>query len=138
MRGVASCMIAAAGLIALAGSSPSFAQSKFPLPPEPPAKIPAPTTLPNYRSHPPLGAEAPPPMPSGTQLPSMRGGDLGPESALPHPPTATLPSFRQEAYPQPIPSERPAGRAIMVPNGNGTSTIVNPDGTVTTVPTPPR
>ena len=26
--------------------------------------------------------------------------------------------------------------AIMVPNGNGTSTIINPDGTVQTVPTP--
>jgi len=68
----------------------------------------------------------------------MRGGDPGPESALPHPPTATLPSFRQEAYPQAISPKRPAGQAIMVPNGNGTSSIINPDGTVTTVPTPPR
>ena len=129
-------MIAAAGLIAFAGGSPSFAQTGFPLPPEPPAKIPPATTLPNYRSHPPLGAEAPPPMPSGTQLPSMRGGELGPESALPHPPTTTLPSFRQEAYPQASPPERPAGKTIMVPNGNGTSSIINPDGTITTVPTP--
>ena len=28
--------------------------------------------------------------------------------------------------------------AIMVPNGNGTSTIINPDGSVQTVPTPKR
>jgi hypothetical protein len=131
-------MIAAAGLIALAGGSSGFAQTGFPLPPEPPAKIPSATTLPNYRSHPSLGAEAPPPVSPSTRLPSMRGGDLGSESALPHPPTATLPSFRQEAYPQAIPPERPAGRAVMVPNGNGTSSIINPDGTVTTVPTPPR
>ncbi len=119
-------------------SSASLAQSSFPLPPEPPAKMPPATTLPSYRSHPPLGAEAPPPVPPSAQLPTMRGRDLGPESALPHPPATTLPTFRQEAYPQAIPSERPAGKAIMVPNGNGTSTIINPDGTVTTVPTPPR
>lgn len=138
MRGGAPCLIAVAGLLALAGGGAGFAQTGFPLPPEPPAKIPSATTLPNYRSHPPLGAEPPAPVPSGTRLPSMRGRDLGPESALPRPPTATLPSFRQEAYPQAIPPKRPAGQAIMVPNGNGTSAIVNPDGTVTTVPTPPR
>jgi hypothetical protein len=26
--------------------------------------------------------------------------------------------------------------AIMVPNGNGTSTVINPDGSVQTIPTP--
>jgi hypothetical protein len=29
-----------------------------------------------------------------------------------------------------------AGQSIVVPNGNGTSTIIHPDGTVETVPTP--
>jgi hypothetical protein len=138
LTGTTPRLIAAVGLLALAGGSTGSAQSSFPLPPEPPAKIPSATTLPSFRSHPPLGPEAPPPTAPGTQLPSMRGGDLGPESALPRPPTTSLPSFRQEAYPRPIPSERPAGRALMVPNGNGTSTLINPDGTVTTVPTPPR
>ena len=136
MTGAASCLVVFAGLIVLAGGPAAFAQAGFPLPPEPPAKIPSATTLPNYRSHSPLGAEAPPPAVPSTQLPTMRGGNLGPESALPRPPTSTLPSFRQEAYPQASPPGRPAGRAVMVPNGNGTSTIINPDGTVTTVPTP--
>jgi hypothetical protein len=137
LSGAAARGVALAGLIALAGG-PALAQAGFPLPPEPPAKIPSATTLPSYRSHPSLGAEPPPPASPSTQLPSMRDGDLGPESALPRPSTTTLPTFRQEAYPQAIPPERPAGRPVMVPNGNGTSTIINPDGSVTTVPTPPR
>jgi len=136
LTGTQPSLIAVAGLLALAGV-PAAAQPSFPLPPEPPAKIPSATTLPSYRSRS-LGPEAPAPASPSAQLPSMRGGNLGPESALPRPPTSTLPSFRQEAYPQPMPSERPAGRAVMVPNGNGTSTIINPDGSVTTVPTPPR
>ena len=28
------------------------------------------------------------------------------------------------------------GQSIVVPNGNGTSTVIHPDGTVETVPTP--
>jgi hypothetical protein len=138
LSGTTPRLTAAAGLLVLAAGSPGFAQSSFPLPPEPPAKMPSATTLPSFRSHPPLGPEAPPPTAPGTQLPSMRGGELGPESALPRPPTTNLPSFRQETYPQAVPPERPRGRTIMVPNGNGTSTLINPDGTVTTVPTPPR
>ena len=134
MTGAQRNLIAAAGLLVLAGAA-AAAQPSFPLPPEPPAKIPSATTLPSYRSHS-LGPEAPAPASPSAQLPSMRGGNLGPESALPRPPTTTLPSFRQEAYPQPVPPQRPPGRAVMVPNGNGTSTIINPDGTVTTVPTP--
>ncbi|MBV8577566.1 MAG: hypothetical protein JOZ58_21325 [Acetobacteraceae bacterium] len=30
----------------------------------------------------------------------------------------------------------PQGQAIIVPNGNGTSTVIHPDGTVETIPTP--
>jgi hypothetical protein len=30
----------------------------------------------------------------------------------------------------------PQGQAIVVPNGNGTSTVIHPDGTVETIPTP--
>jgi len=35
---------------------------------------------------------------------------------------------------QPAP---PAGKGILVPNGNGTSTLIGPDGSVSTVPTKP-
>ncbi len=42
-----------------------------------------------------------------------------------------IPGYRQL---QPRP---PAGRGILVPNGNGTSTLIGPDGSVSTVPTKP-
>jgi hypothetical protein len=42
-----------------------------------------------------------------------------------------VPSYRQL---QPTP---PAGKGILVPNGNGTSTLIGPDGSVSTVPTKP-
>jgi hypothetical protein len=36
----------------------------------------------------------------------------------------------------PVPSTGPASQGILVPNGNGTSTLIKPDGSVSTVPTP--
>jgi hypothetical protein len=30
------------------------------------------------------------------------------------------------------------GQSIVVPNGNGTSTVIGPTGNVTTIPTPPK
>ena len=41
-----------------------------------------------------------------------------------------LPGYRQLQPP-------PAGKGILVPNGNGTSTLIGPDGSVSTVPTKP-
>ncbi len=110
LTGAAPRLIAAAGLLAMVGGPAGFAQTGFPLPSEPPAKIPSATTLPSYRTHPSLGPEAPMPAPPGAALPSMRGSGLGPESALPRPPTATLPSFRQERLPATDPARAP-GRA---------------------------
>jgi hypothetical protein len=41
-----------------------------------------------------------------------------------------IPGYRQLQQP-------PAGRGILVPNGNGTSTLIGPDGSISTVPTKP-
>ncbi len=43
----------------------------------------------------------------------------------------TVPGYR---HLQPAP---PAGKGILVPNGNGTSTLIGPDGSISTVPTKP-
>ena len=74
-------------------------------------------------STPPLAqprSSAPGPGPQGqiTQTPGGPAVDAGGTS-----------SYRQLTTPR-------GPGAIMVPNGNGTSTIINPDGTVQTVPTP--
>ena len=74
-------------------------------------------------STPPISAprsSAPGPGPQGSivQTPSGPAVDAGGTS-----------SYRQLTTPQ-------GPGAIMVPNGNGTSTIINPNGTVQTVPTP--
>lgn len=39
-------------------------------------------------------------------------------------------------YPMTAPTEPPADRRIVVPNGNGTSTVIYPDGRIETIPTP--
>lgn len=134
---VAARLVAVTAGLVLAGGSAGVAQPGFPLPPEAPARMPSATTLPNYRSNPPLGPEAPLSAPPKAELPLIHG-QLGPEVALPTPPAATLPSFGHYGLPRASPSGRPANKAVLVPNGNGTSTMVNPDGTVTIIPTPPR
>jgi hypothetical protein len=37
---------------------------------------------------------------------------------------------------QPAPGQPPVDRRIIVPNGNGTSTVIHPDGRIETIPTP--
>ena len=36
----------------------------------------------------------------------------------------------------PVPAQPPVDRRIIVPNGNGTSTVIHPDGRIETIPTP--
>jgi hypothetical protein len=122
------------GTVFLGGPSSLLAQPTQ-LPPEPPAPMPEATTLPSYRGRPALGAEAPAKIPPATTLPSARRRTLGPEPPAPIPPAGTLPSYYRGIPSQPSPP-RAAGRPVMVPNGNGTSTIIGPDGTMRTVPTP--
>jgi hypothetical protein len=78
---------------------------------EPPAQTPRPSTIPTIR--PSAGAAPSYQTPAGTAVPT--GGGPGYT-------TTTTPGS--------------AGQSIVVPNGNGTSTIIHSDGTVETVPTP--
>lgn len=67
----------------------------------------------------------PPPPPQGSptvQTPSGPAVDTGGGSGR---------SYRQ------LTSPSPRGNGILVPNGNGTSTLIGPDGSVQTVPTRP-
>ena len=56
-------------------------------------------------------------------------GDLGVPSARVAPLPA-LPTVPKSA----LPSSGHAGGKVVIPNGDGTETVINPDGTVTTVP----
>jgi hypothetical protein len=46
-----------------------------------------------------------------------------------------LRGYRHLQTPPPNSTPAPGGKGILVPNGNGTSTLIGPDGSVTTVPT---
>jgi hypothetical protein len=50
------------------------------------------------------------------------------------PPTSTLPSYYMGVRP-PSDAQKKPNAPVAVPNGNGTSTIINPDGSVSIVPT---
>ena len=64
------------------------------------------------------------------------GQDLPPEAPLPQPPAATLPSYLVHGAGVAPRTGQSGGSTLVVPNGNGTSTIIHPDGSVETVPTP--
>jgi hypothetical protein len=78
-----------------------------------------------------IGAEAPATLPGATTLPSMQP----PRAPLTYP-TTPVPSVTTGSGPGYSTITSPRGQSIVVPNGNGTSTIIHPDGTVETVPTP--
>ncbi len=112
----------------------------------PPTDVPGATPgLPAGRQPRPRGSSTPP----GSNTPSLSSS---PEPGVLPPPSSSVPgpgpqgrviqtprgpavdaggtnSYRQLTTPQ-------GPGAIMVPNGNGTSTIINPNGSVQTVPTP--
>jgi hypothetical protein len=99
----------------------------------------------------------PPAVGSGATPPPIPPGGLGPEAPMPTPKASTMPSIGPALPKLPPTYQTPAGPAvttgggagysttttpgsagqsIVVPNGNGTSTIIHADGTVETVPTP--
>jgi hypothetical protein len=79
-------------------------------------------------------------------LPSLPGYEISPqEPGTPNPPNVfpgsvvpthggRIPIQGDQGYKAPPSSA--AGGNIVVPNGNGTSTVISPNGTVTTIPTP--
>jgi hypothetical protein len=107
------------------------------LPPEAPLPQPPAATLPSFRSEQGVGAEAPLSRPAANTLPSMLSQpNPGAEAPMPTPPAATLPSYLGHGAGVAPRTGQSGGSTLVVPNGNGTSTIIHPDGSVETVPTP--
>jgi hypothetical protein len=81
-----------------------------------------------------LGAEAPMPMPKASQMQTIGPGTPKPPSYQ----TTTGTAVTTGGGPGYSTTTNPGGggNSIVVPNGNGTSTIIHADGTVETVPTP--
>jgi hypothetical protein len=104
---------------------------------------------------PPLQPAPPPPRPQPRGS-STQPGSVAPSPAAPTPLPATPPQLPAQRPPStqfyqtpsgPVASPQPGngvrtytdprgGTGIIVPNNNGTSTLIAPDGTVTTVPNP--
>ncbi len=74
----------------------------------------------------------------GANPPAVPSGGLGAEAPMRTPAASRMPTIAAQPGLPPSPKAGPAaaGQSIVVPNGNGTSTIIHPDGTVETVPTP--
>jgi hypothetical protein len=90
-----------------------------------------------------LAPGTPGPLERGHPVPgSSLAPGVAPQSGVAPAPVPGVPSRSSTAIPPvPVPSptgaaHNPYGKGILVPNGNGTSTLVAPDGSVTTVPTP--
>ena len=106
-----------------------------------------PMELPNQPAPPPLprGSSTPPaslpPVPAVPRVPPVPNAETG-QAPAPAPSATTIPTRDGQAVPSGgTDSYRtitlPNGTTgVMVPNGNGTSTIIRADGSVETVPTP--
>ncbi len=67
----------------------------------------------------------------GTALP----GPFAPRPATP-PPLPNTPVRPRVTVPPATTAAAPTGAPVVVPNGNGTSTVIYPDGRIETIPTP--
>jgi hypothetical protein len=88
----------------------------------------------------------PPPMPAtGATVPRPSAPGLAPNAPrisspqgsivqTPNGPSVDVGGGSGRGYRQ-LQSPNPAGQGILVPNGNGTSTLISPDGSIQTVPT---
>jgi hypothetical protein len=83
---------------------------------------------------PPMTAPARPAVGYGAAMPTVPKGGLGPEAPMPKPRAAQMPTIGPGVPASSTTTS--ANQSIVVPNGNGTSTIIHPDGTTETVPTP--
>ncbi|HKM65084.1 MAG TPA: hypothetical protein VJY39_21610 [Acidisphaera sp.] len=100
--------------------------------------LPAPALTPEFA---PLAAHAQP-RPGAGAAPGTGPSPTTPAPSITTPsPTLTTPSGPQAPATggsglQTIPPSSTSPGGIVVPNGNGTSTLISPNGTVTTIPTP--
>ncbi len=99
------------------------------------------------------GSSSPPPPGSNPRVNRANDADRGLPGVAAQPPPPPLPSNRTVQTPngpsvdvtgqgtgrgyRQLESPTPGGSGILVPNGNGTSTLIRPDGSVQTVPTRP-
>ena len=109
------------------GARPGLPAGRQPRPANRGSSTPPGSVEPGLPSTPDAGVRAP--APRGV---AARPGPTGPVVQTPQGPAVDAggtSGYRQLTTPQ-------GPGAIMVPNGNGTSTIINPNGTIQTVPTP--
>jgi hypothetical protein len=83
--------------------------------------------------------------PSVVEPGSVPNSLVGPEIQTPNGPSVDVTGgdqrvrgYRHLQSPPPNSTPAPSGKGVLVPNGNGTSTLIGPDGSVTTVPTNPH
>ncbi len=96
--------------------------------------------LPPYVAPPPAPVSSEMTLPKvgyGSTMPSVPSGGLGAEAPAPMPKASRMPTIAAQpgVPPSAATSNTASGQSIMVPNGNGTTTIIHPDGTIETVPT---
>jgi hypothetical protein len=95
-----------------------------------PGPLPPPKTLQDLERQSPMGSQAPA---KGSPLDRAGNPLLAPVPGG----TAGEPSRGENSTSAPpAPGQPPADRRIIVPNGNGTSTVIYPDGRIETIPTP--
>ena len=102
--------------------------------------------LPDHRQPRPVPGSSSAPPPPGPGLPSVQNAPVQPEpnTVAPLPPREAGKVYQTPSGPaigtggangvQTLTS--PRGNSIVVPNGNGTSTVIGPDGTIQTIQTP--
>jgi hypothetical protein len=96
-----------------------------------PGPLPPPTTLQDLERESPTGVEAPVP---GSPL--NRSGNSSLTAPLPKGAPGTPASQGGNPAGGPSGPGQPPDQRIIVPNGNGTSTVIYPDGRIETIPTP--
>ena len=102
-------------------------------PSPPPSRARGSSTPPsNLQAHPPLTMPPPSPAPSGTAASPPPAGPGGRVVQTPSGPGVTT-GGSQGYQTMTMPN---GGSAIVIPNGNGTSTVIRSDGTIDTIPTP--
>ena len=104
--------------------------------PATPAVVPS---LPDHRQPTPGGLAAPG-RPGAAVLPPGTPGSARPGTATVPSPTAGAPAGALAGTPAQPPvnafRQAPGSGNIVIPNGNGTSTVIGPNGSVSTIPTP--
>jgi hypothetical protein len=91
-----------------------------------PGPLPPPKTLQDLERETPASSQAPV---KGSPLDRAGNPLLGPMPS-------GAPSGAPGSTTSPATNQPPADRRIIVPNGNGTSTVIHPDGRIETIPTP--